>query len=65
MPSKKSRKDKHFINGEELALKLPTLTQEVCCDCNLVHFKFYYMEKGKLIIKTFRDDFVTKNLKGK
>ena len=59
------KKDRHFIGGEELKMSLPTIIQDVCCECGLCHFRYLYMEKGKLIIKTFRDDFVTKHLKGK
>ena len=63
MPSKK--KDRHFINGEELVLDLPATFIDVCCDCNLAHFRFLYLEDKKLVVKTFRDDFITKKLKSK
>jgi len=59
------KKDRHLIGGEELKRSLPTIIQHVCGDCGSRHSKYLYMEKGKLIIKTFRDDFVTKQLKDK
>jgi hypothetical protein len=59
----KQKHDRHFINGESLVLELPATIEDVCCDCGLVHFRFLYEEKGKLVIRTFRDDHSTRKLK--
>ena len=57
---KKEIKNRKMINGEELRLDLPVIFQDVCCDCGLVHFRYAYLEKNKLVIKTFRDDYASR-----
>lgn len=51
---------RRLINGEETRLKLPATIIDVCCDCKLTHFTSYNVESNTLIIKTFRDDYLTK-----
>ena len=63
MASKKRRKSpavfKKVKNGEEIEVLLPADVIDICCDCGLVHFTHYSLKGKKLIIKTFRDDYLT------
>jgi len=54
------------MNGEEVEYDFDAWYFIVCCDCHLTHYEKYSIKnKKKMVMKIYRDDWETNNLRTK
>lgn len=54
-----------FINGEPWNIKNATVQNHTCCDCGLTHLMQVDIKKGNIILKFYRNDYKTAQIRKK